>query len=138
LPQGDNEGATSALYERSFDANVPNIALLNLFFTQMPKGGDLHHHYSGSIYAETYLEWVKNKHWYIDSCTFKIVPIKNSDGCKALSVDELIANDTLYRKLLTLWSIKTFPTTATSNYRQIATFSTHLAIFHLSQTNTWM
>ena len=49
LPQGDNEGATSALYERSFDANVPNIALLNLFFTQMPKGGDLHHHYSGSI-----------------------------------------------------------------------------------------
>ena len=108
LPQGDNEGATSALYERSFDANVPNIALLNLFFTQMPKGGDLHHHYSGSIYAETYLEWVKNKHWYIDSCTFKIVPIKNSDGCKALSVDELIANDTLYRKLLTLWSDKDF------------------------------
>ncbi len=88
--------------------NVPNIALLNLFFTQMPKGGDLHHHYSGSIYAETYLEWVKNKHWYIDSCTFKIVPIKNSDGCKALSVDELIANDTLYRKLLTLWSDKDF------------------------------
>ncbi|MFB1009476.1 MAG: hypothetical protein QMB85_10350, partial [Sulfurospirillum sp.] len=108
LPQGDNEGATSALYERSFDANVPNIALLNLFFTQMPKGGDLHHHYSGSIYVETYLEWVKNKHWYIDSCTFKIVPIKNSDGCKALSVDELIANDTLYRKLLTLWSDKDF------------------------------
>ena len=108
LPQGDNEGATSALYERSFDANVPNIALLNLFFTQMPKGGDLHHHYSGSIYAETYLEWVKNKHWYIDSCTFKIVPIKNNDGCKALSVDELIANDTLYRKLLTLWSDKDF------------------------------
>ncbi|WP_067178237.1 adenosine deaminase [Sulfurospirillum sp. UCH001] len=108
LPQGDNEGATSALYERSFDANVPNIALLNLFFTQMPKGGDLHHHYSGSIYVETYLEWVKNKHWYIDSCTFKIVPIKNNDGCKALSVDELIANDTLYRKLLTLWSDKDF------------------------------
>jgi adenosine deaminase/adenosine deaminase CECR1 len=108
LPQGDNEGATSALYERSFESGVPNVALLKLFFTQMPKGGDLHHHYSGSIYAETYLEWVKNKHWYIDSCTFKIVQTKSNDACKALSVDELIANDTLYRKLLTLWSDKDF------------------------------
>lgn len=108
LPQSDNEGATSALYERSFDSGVPNVALLKLFFTQMPKGGDLHHHYSGSIYAETYLEWVKNKHWFIDTCTFKIVKTKGNDACKSVSVDELIANDTLYRKLLTLWSDKDF------------------------------
>ncbi|MBP1681081.1 MAG: Adenosine deaminase [Proteobacteria bacterium] len=108
LPQSGNEGATSALYERSFESNVPNVALLKLFFTQMPKGGDLHHHYSGSIYAETYLEWVKNKHWFIDTCTYKIVKNKGNDACKSVSVDELIANDTLYRKLLTLWSDKDF------------------------------
>jgi len=108
LPQGDNEGATSALYERSFESSVPNVAFLKLFFTQMPKGGDLHHHYSGSIYAETYLEWVKNKHWFIDTCTYKIVKNKGNDACKSVSVDELIANDTLYRKLLTLWSDKDF------------------------------
>jgi len=108
LPQSGNESATSALYERSFDSGVPNIALLKLFFTQMPKGGDLHHHYSGSLYAETYLEWVKNKQWFIDSCTLKIVQTKSNDACKALSVDELIANDTLYRKLLMLWSDKDF------------------------------
>lgn len=108
LPQSGDESATSALYERSFESSVPNVALLKLFFTQMPKGGDLHHHYSGSIYAETYLEWVKNKHWFIDTCTFKIVKTKGNDACKSVSVDELIANDTLYRKLLTLWSDKDF------------------------------
>lgn len=108
LPQSDDEGATSALYERTFEANIPNIALQNLFFTQMPKGGDLHHHYSGSIYAETYLEWVKNNDWFIDTCTFKILKAKGGETCKIVTVDQLIADDTLYRKLLMLWSDKDF------------------------------
>ncbi|ATB70828.1 Adenosine deaminase [Sulfurospirillum diekertiae] len=108
LPHSDDESATSALYERSFETHVPNVAMLNLFFTQMPKGGDLHHHYTGSIYAETYLEWVKNKGWFIDSCSFKILKAKGNEPCKSVSVDELIANDTLYRKLLTIWSDKDF------------------------------
>lgn len=108
LPQTNDESATSALYERAFETPSPNVALLNLFFTQMPKGGDLHHHYSGSIYVETYLEWVKEKQWFIDTCTFKIIKTKGNEPCKSLTVDELMANDTLYRKLLTLWSDKDF------------------------------
>ncbi|WP_216593426.1 hypothetical protein [Sulfurospirillum barnesii] len=108
LSQNDDERATSVLYERAFEAQTPNVALLNLFFTQMPKGGDLHHHYSGSIYVETYLEWVKHKEWLIDTCSFKIVKTKGDTTCKSISVDELIANDALYRKLLTLWSNKDF------------------------------
>ncbi|HEX4456428.1 MAG TPA: adenosine deaminase, partial [Polyangia bacterium] len=30
---------------------------LSAFLTSMPKGGDLHHHLSGAVYAETYLDW---------------------------------------------------------------------------------
>lgn len=33
-----------------------DAAALRQFFYHMPKGGDLHHHFSGSIYAETFLE----------------------------------------------------------------------------------
>ena len=108
LPQSADESATAELYERTFESHIPNIALLNLFFTQMPKGGDLHHHYTGSLYAETYLEWVKKNNWFIDTCTFKIVKAKGNETCKTLTVDELIANDTLYRKLLTIWSDKDY------------------------------
>lgn len=107
VPNSD-ERTTSALYERAFENPEPNVALLTLFFTQMPKGGDLHHHYSGSLYVETYLEWVKNKAWLIDSCSFKIVKTKTTQPCKSVTVDELIADNTLYRKLLTLWSDKDF------------------------------
>jgi adenosine deaminase len=32
-------------------------ALLRIFLQAMPKGGDLHHHLSGAVYAEDYLAW---------------------------------------------------------------------------------
>ncbi|MDD3344353.1 MAG: hypothetical protein PHR87_12360, partial [Sulfurospirillaceae bacterium] len=108
LPHNHDEQTTSALYEQMFEAKEPNLAMMNLFFTQMPKGGDLHHHYSGSIYAETYLEWVKAKGWFIDSCNFKIVKTQGDGACQAVSVDALIADDASYRKLLSLWSDKDF------------------------------
>ena len=43
------------------------LSELNIFLTQMPKGGDVHNHYSGSIYAEKYLNWI-SKH---DLCVYK-------------------------------------------------------------------
>jgi hypothetical protein len=33
-----------------------DLPALRQFFNHMPKGGDIHHHYHGSVYAETYLE----------------------------------------------------------------------------------
>ena len=99
---------TAAFYRSLFEQAQPDIAKLNLFVTAMPKGGDLHHHYSGSIYAETYLEWVRQKGWWIDECTLKIVESIGDTTCKPLTVDEVIAAGATYRKLLSLWSDKDF------------------------------
>src|SRR5579883_2101445 len=46
-----------------------NSAQLEAFFSQMPKGGDLHNHYSGSVYAETYIDDVVQKNYYINTNT---------------------------------------------------------------------
>jgi adenosine deaminase/adenosine deaminase CECR1 len=97
---------TSAFYEKLLQDD--NNALLHLFFTKMPKGGDIHHHYSGSIYAETYLDWVEKKGWFIDTCTLHIVKEKKESKCKLLTPTQLTANGNLYGKLLTLWSSKDF------------------------------
>jgi len=35
-----------------------NEAELTAFISQMPKGGDLHNHYSGAVYAESYVNWM--------------------------------------------------------------------------------
>jgi adenosine deaminase/adenosine deaminase CECR1 len=43
--------------EQYFNKIRNNEAALTAFFSMMPKGGDLHHHYSGSVYAETFLQY---------------------------------------------------------------------------------
>lgn len=106
----NNYNKTKNYYEQIIKKDTVDAAKLNLFFTQMPKGGDIHHHYTGTIYAETYLDWVKNKNWFIDKCTLKI--LKSNDNatksCPALTVDKLLADNVSYRKLLTLWSNKDY------------------------------
>lgn len=109
-PVNSNYLLTSDFYNQLISSTSPNVALLNLFFTNMPKGGDLHHHYTGTIYAETYVDWVELKGWKIDSCSLEIVKSGqiSDKNCTLLSVQELKSNTALYRTLLTLWSDKDF------------------------------
>ncbi|WP_157473212.1 adenosine deaminase [Lentisphaera araneosa] len=109
LEPSNNELITAKLYDSFFKSGEAQRAKLNLFLTQMPKGGDLHHHYSGSIYVETYLEWLQEKKWGIDVATLKIVPKPITTSTDSvLTVSDLLKNDVLYRKLLTLWSNKDY------------------------------
>ena len=104
----NNTQTTSRFYESMLTPDNTNMALLNLFFTKMPKGGDIHHHYDGSIYAETYLEWVGKKGWYIDKCTLRIVKEAKGTGCELLTPKQLMNDSGLYQKLLMLWSNKDY------------------------------
>lgn len=101
----DNERKTALLYEELIEGESPNTAQLTLFFSKMPKGGDLHNHYSGSIYAETYLDWVEDAGYWIDKNTFEIRKAKKDSS---VSVTKLRSDTKLYRKLLTLWSDKDY------------------------------
>ncbi|WP_375559300.1 adenosine deaminase [Bernardetia sp. OM2101] len=47
-------------------------ARLRQFFAKLPKGADLHHHYSGSVYAETYLEYVEKNNLWINRNSYAI------------------------------------------------------------------
>jgi adenosine deaminase len=56
--------AKSQSFDAQFDQIRDNTAQLRAFFSAMPKGGDLHHHYDGSIYTETFVEYaIKNDFW---------------------------------------------------------------------------
>lgn len=68
----DNARKTALLYEELIESKSPNTAQRTLFLSKMPKGGGLHNHYSGSIYAETYLDWVKDAGYWTDKDTLKI------------------------------------------------------------------
>ncbi|SFD81967.1 amidohydrolase family protein [Flavobacterium phragmitis] len=57
-----------------------NEALLTAFFQQMPKGGDLHHHFSGSVYTEPLLERAIAEDFYLNLETLAVSKTKPANG----------------------------------------------------------
>jgi len=57
-----------------------NEALSTAFFQQMPKGGDLHHHFSGSVYAEPLLERAIAEDFYLNLETLEVSKTKPAKG----------------------------------------------------------
>lgn len=65
-----NPAAVTASY---FEKIRNNEAQLTAFFNTMPKGGDLHHHFSGSVFGETYLAYIASQNdLWINIKTLKI------------------------------------------------------------------
>jgi adenosine deaminase len=88
-----------------------NTAELTAFFSQMPKGGDLHNHYSGSVYAETYIRYVVRKNYVINKSTLEVTAVMPSGGTNCSYFADLGKNKTLdgYRqKLIQKWSVKDY------------------------------
>ncbi|WP_144391443.1 adenosine deaminase [Pleionea sediminis] len=105
--------ATEEFYQSITRPSAIDESTLNLFLTKMPKGADIHHHYSGTIYAETYLDWVKEKGWLINPCTSRIITSNKKTKIKAcdkpaMTVQELLNDNRSFRQLLMLWSNKDF------------------------------
>jgi adenosine deaminase/adenosine deaminase CECR1 len=112
-----NEAATARHYAALVAGNEPKLAELTMFFSQMPKGGDLHHHYSGAIYAEQYLEFLDKQGWCVNKTTYRVETDKaaiDAERAKPLPqrncliAAEVYGDDHTWRELLQRWSSKDF------------------------------
>ena len=112
-----NEAATARHYATLIAGQEPKTAGLTMFFTQMPKGADLHHHYSGSVYAESYVDFLDKQGLCVNKLTFRIETDKAVVAAErakparernCLSTAEVYADDATYRELLQRWSSKDF------------------------------
>ncbi|MBV6322246.1 adenosine deaminase family protein [Duganella violaceipulchra] len=121
LPHGAQAASNEEITKRQFAALVsgpePKTAELTMFLTMMPKGGDLHHHYSGAIYAEQYLEWVDKEGYCVNKVTYQIDTNKadtTTEQAKpladrvCLSGQDVMNNNTVLANLLQRWSDKDF------------------------------
>jgi adenosine deaminase len=115
--QNANEAATARHYAALIEGSQPKTAELTMFFTQMPKGGDLHHHYSGAVYAETYVDFLDKQGYCVNKQTYKIetdkaiVDAERARPAKdrtCLGTADVYADDYTYRELLQRWSSKDF------------------------------
>ena len=87
-----------------------NEAQLTAFFSHMPKGGDLHHHFSGSIYAEPMLKYAIAQDFYLNVETMDVRKEKPAIG-NWLLFSSLQSDGTLSKyqqKIMQKWSVKDY------------------------------
>ena len=65
--------SAEAATAKRFAAIRSDPPALLAFLREMPKGGDLHNHLSGSIYAESYLRWAADDNQCVSIATMTIV-----------------------------------------------------------------
>ena len=106
---------------------------LRVFLQAMPKGGELHNHLVGSVYAEDYLRWADEDGYCISRAAMAIAP-PPCDGATLIPARGLVHRDPkLYQQLIDALSVRNFvPGAATGELsghdRTFATFGRFFAI----------
>ena len=96
--------------------------LLRSFLYAFPKGGELHNHLDGAIYAETYIRWAAQDGKCIDLQTYTITPPR----CDAVSgrpaVSEIMYDADVVNRIIDAFSIRNYERREVSGHDQF--FST--------------
>src|SRR5438270_5185237 len=84
---------------------------LRAFLLNMPKGGDLHNHLSGAIYAENYILWAAQAKLCVEKATLTYVTCKDESALppeKKTQRDaaDALTDTTLYRDLIDAFSMR--------------------------------
>jgi adenosine deaminase len=83
---------------------------LRQFFAEMPKGGDLHNHLTGSVYAETYYDIACMDSLYVDTLSGRLYSKKDTSSIHIIRLlpDYINSRHMLKVKLVDQWSIRNF------------------------------
>ena len=94
---------------KRFDTVRHQPSLLLPFLQDMPKGGDLHVHLYGAIYAENMIDWAAQSGLCVDRTTSKLMRA-NCDSCE-MHKDKPAAqcayqDHILYNQMVDAWSMR--------------------------------
>jgi adenosine deaminase len=113
-----------------------NPAKLTAFFSQMPKGGDLHHHYSGSVYAESFVNYVIAQDYFLNKTTledkYKRPPADPEGQRLSYNKKDGLLEEYKFR-LLQRWSVKDYNGVSGPSDRQFFDSFSH---FDIASENT--
>jgi len=105
----------------AFAADTPTP--LREFLYAMPKGGDLHNHLSGAVYAESYLALARHDAMCIDTPKLTIVPCTTPVPDGVVPVEKAFSDSSLYSAMLDAMSMRQFrPISESGHDHFFATF----------------
>jgi adenosine deaminase/adenosine deaminase CECR1 len=85
----------------------------------MPKGGDIHSHLSGAVYAEHYLEWAAADGYCVDPKAVALVePSACGQDSNYFPASQLFNRTSVYDALINRWSTRNLPFAGRSGHDQ--------------------
>ena len=94
----------AAQTEKYFESIRKDPNLLTAFLLKMPKGGDLHNHLSGAIYAESLIDWAAANGSCVDPVSFALSAPPCADPKFVAST--AYSNPVLYRGMVDAFSMR--------------------------------
>ena len=101
---GSAESRTARYFEEIRDQPL----LLAAFLRRMPKGGDLHSHLSGAVYAESYVIYAARDGLCVDRMTFALSQPPCDPGAGRPPAAEALRDAALYNRIIDAWSMRNF------------------------------
>jgi adenosine deaminase len=90
--------------------------LLHAFLQQMPKGGDLHNHLSGAVYAESFIKYAVQDGLCVDRAALALTPPPCDPAAGKPLASVALQDSTLYGHLLDALSMRQFIAGAESGH----------------------
>jgi len=85
-------------------------SLLLAFLREMPKGGDLHNHLSGSIYAESWIDFAAEDNLCVDRTTSMLIAPPCDASCDRFTSKPAVrcayGDHVLYNSMIDAWSMR--------------------------------
>ena len=88
------------------------------FLKDMPKGGDLHSHLSGAIYAESMIGWAVEDGLCVDTKTLAVVKPPCDAAPGLVAAKDAQTDGVLYRRTIDAWSMRNAQTSGLSGHDQ--------------------
>ncbi len=82
--------------------------LLYDFLHRMPKGGDLHNHVTGAVYAETYIQWAAGDGLCVRRTTLVLEKPPCDEAAGRPPAARALADPVLYREMVDAYSMRHF------------------------------
>ncbi|HEX6574646.1 MAG TPA: hypothetical protein VF042_06705, partial [Gemmatimonadaceae bacterium] len=98
----DPEAITAAY----MDAIRGDPSSLLLFLRDMPKGGDLHNHLGGSIYAESFVEWAAADGLCLVQRELRLKPPPCRPSAGEIPASQILRDGKLYGDVIDAWSMR--------------------------------
>jgi hypothetical protein len=96
---------------RYFESIRQQPPLLWAFLGDLPKGGDLHNHLSGAIYAESFIDYAADSGLCVDHTTSVLIP-PPCDPCEKYANKPAMAcayrDHVLYNQIVDAWSMRSW------------------------------